>query len=981
MDADAEAAAAALPEGGGRRYPVLLIPGVCCSQMRATDQRTGRSEVAWFSPKVLPVPKMGAQFSKYIWGRPDPKTGRFVSHIDKYARVEPIQGFAGCDALLNHWILETIVFFRPSFRYGLYYRTFRQRLERLGYRVGQDLMVYTYDWRQSMCDPALLEEMHRLVTLMRERSGGLKVNVVAHSLGGMLVQAYMRHYPDWSDDIRRFVGLGIPYDGASANALSAYYNGFALGLPLIRRVVAKGLQATSTNTMYLCNAPRQLSRVTSCMFYKRWIGQSDAGGGDAAPEAGQGTPKGSQRSLWGQKSQKSLKSLRDQKAQRSQQCLKTAKDPASAAGTPDGPRSPGEGAEPSGEGKHTGSGSESLPFSLGLPSASTPGAGSTFGPTPDPTQPSTKSGEDSPLERSRRCSEGSEGAAVRETAADGCPEGKLSRRASKASSRLSSRRASREEAPQQSPLSPYSCVDAPAASLSLGPPESIVEECSASPAAETVEAVETAEAAGATLASRPASPGADPKAEALAERPPVLVVDCSRYRSCPSLPAVLVERINETPGLVAPEHLRDAFQRLVPGIKSSAIRKRSKDIRKRNVGSRDMDRLMHPDVKAHLPTAEELRSGAQGPRARDPRALQTPKVSKARLRRQAAQVRRNERRMTRLEKRERRKEVSGLSRSEREARRSAQDLAGVGAPLERVGSLQASACPRQDPRAKPAEKVLGFWRWEAVSMWPETSFKGFTVSKDVSRKFTASFSHPWFELVGGRLVLREDCPRREIVLQKKFPGPCSYWEFPDMLLIAEAIEILCQQEVEEIPKRLAASGSCSGRKRPKLVKPPRGLAEELCSEPRPWNCLAQAEAVAERSVYSTLESAYPKKSLDALLFEPHLPCWTETLEERSRPIYPPKPGSGFRYLGVIGSGNRTPIHVVYPKPVSRVRDVMDQEPISIWGDGDGTVLTNSAMADGFTDEFLLDRVVVTGPIHYFLVHDDAVWEHIWKALQ
>jgi len=930
--------------------------------MRAIDRRSGRTEVAWVSPKILPVPKMGAQFSKYIWGRPDPETGRFVSHIDKYAQVEPIPGFAGCDALLHHWILETIVFFKPSFRYGLYYRTFRERLERLGYRVGQDLMVYTYDWRQSMCDPGLLEDMHALITLMRERNGGRKVNVVAHSLGGMLVQSYMRHYPDWSDDVRRFVGLGIPYDGASANALSAYYNGFALDLPLIRRVVAKGLQATSTNTMYLCNAPRQLSRITSCVFYKRWINSQnsvDRGGAGSGGRVG---------------------------------CTRAAKA-GEAAGTVDSAMS-----------------ASSLACKEGFASdASVVSAGSaafadarqrfslasTLGPTPDPTQPSTKSGDESPSDRSRRYSDGS-------TSSEPQPA-----RAAMGMARSASAKGSESPLALPAPVIPAVEVNSPNPPDSLDPSDSpcpqarplsrysrvddspsddhtadlVVEECTPEP--------ETLLHGGEGLVPGPTSATVPPPPitpSALAPPPslplPVLQVDCSRYRrSCPSLPAVLVEKINSTPGLIAPEHLRDAFKRLLPGIKSSAISKRSKDLRKRNIGSRDMDLLMHPDVKAHLPTVEELRSEAQGPRARDAEVSPTHTVSKARLRRQAARVRRNERRLTRQERDERRREGRGLNRSEREARDSARALAGMGAPLE---SHSGGAQPLIQPahrRKAPATNPLGFWRWEAVSMWPQTSFKGFVVPKELSRRFTETFSHPWFDLVNGRPVLREDCPRRELVLKKQFPDSCSYWDYPDMVLIAEAIEILWQQGVEEIPKRLAAAPTRPGKKRPKLVKPPAGLAEELAAEPRPWNCISQAKTVSERSVYATLESAYPKRSLEALLFEPYLPYWAETLDERSRPIYPPKEGSGFKYLGIIGSGKRTPIHVVYQKPVSTVHELIDQEPTSIWGDGDGTVLTNSAMGDGFADEFVLDRVVVNGPIHYFLVHDDAVWKHIWRALQ
>lgn len=62
------------------------------------------------------------------------------------------------------------------------------------------------------------DELHSMVQRAHYITGK-KVVLVAHSLGGVLVETYMRLHPYFDDHVAKFVALAVPFDGAGAISL------------------------------------------------------------------------------------------------------------------------------------------------------------------------------------------------------------------------------------------------------------------------------------------------------------------------------------------------------------------------------------------------------------------------------------------------------------------------------------------------------------------------------------------------------------------------------------------------------------------------------------------------------------------------------------------------------------------------------------------------------------------------------------------
>ena len=48
---------------------------------------------------------------------------------------------------------------------------------------------------------------------------GKKVILIGHSLGGEVIDTYIRMHSDFNNDIEKFVALAVPFNGSSAKIL------------------------------------------------------------------------------------------------------------------------------------------------------------------------------------------------------------------------------------------------------------------------------------------------------------------------------------------------------------------------------------------------------------------------------------------------------------------------------------------------------------------------------------------------------------------------------------------------------------------------------------------------------------------------------------------------------------------------------------------------------------------------------------------
>lgn len=85
-----------------------------------------------------------------------------------------------------------------------------------GYKLGCTLFPAPYDWRISI-DDAAENYLEKVINYAKLKAGTGKVNIVAHSMGGLVARAYIQsdHYKD-KNDIEKLVMVGTPNNGPVA---------------------------------------------------------------------------------------------------------------------------------------------------------------------------------------------------------------------------------------------------------------------------------------------------------------------------------------------------------------------------------------------------------------------------------------------------------------------------------------------------------------------------------------------------------------------------------------------------------------------------------------------------------------------------------------------------------------------------------------------------------------------------------------------
>ncbi|MBI1833551.1 MAG: hypothetical protein HYR90_01870 [Candidatus Andersenbacteria bacterium] len=95
-----------------------------------------------------------------------------------------------------------------------WYDALIERLEAEGYEKDKDLFVVFYDWRQSNIESAV-EYLVPAINKALNMSGADKVDIVAHSMGGLVARAYVQSGPQYRNDVDQLIMLGTPNEGAS----------------------------------------------------------------------------------------------------------------------------------------------------------------------------------------------------------------------------------------------------------------------------------------------------------------------------------------------------------------------------------------------------------------------------------------------------------------------------------------------------------------------------------------------------------------------------------------------------------------------------------------------------------------------------------------------------------------------------------------------------------------------------------------------
>ena len=118
--------------------------------------------------------------------------------------------------------------------------TFRQA----GYVEGKDIFLFPYDWRYGVSEN-IVTQLKQKISEILSKTGSTAVDVVAHSMGGLIVKKYASENSS-STGISKAVFVGVPNMGAP-KAIKALLQGDSFGVPFLAdgemRKIAKNMPA------------------------------------------------------------------------------------------------------------------------------------------------------------------------------------------------------------------------------------------------------------------------------------------------------------------------------------------------------------------------------------------------------------------------------------------------------------------------------------------------------------------------------------------------------------------------------------------------------------------------------------------------------------------------------------------------------------------------------------------------------------------
>ncbi|XP_010536543.1 PREDICTED: lecithin-cholesterol acyltransferase-like 4 [Tarenaya hassleriana] len=197
--------------------PVLLVPGIAGSILNAVDHENGTEERVW-------VRIFGAdrEFRTKLWSKFDPSTGKTITLDPKTSIVVPEDraGLYAIDVLDPDMIIGAE---------GVYY--FHEMIVEMigwGFQEGKTLFGFGYDFRQSNRLQETMDHFAKKLESVYKASGEKKINVISHSMGGLLVKCFMSLHSDiFEKYVKNWIAVAAPFRGAPGYITSALLNGMS----------------------------------------------------------------------------------------------------------------------------------------------------------------------------------------------------------------------------------------------------------------------------------------------------------------------------------------------------------------------------------------------------------------------------------------------------------------------------------------------------------------------------------------------------------------------------------------------------------------------------------------------------------------------------------------------------------------------------------------------------------------------------------
>ncbi|XP_057471467.1 phospholipase A(1) LCAT3-like isoform X2 [Actinidia eriantha] len=187
--------------------PVLLVSGMGGSILQSKWKRFGLQTRVWVRLFLADL-----EFKQKLWSLYNPQTGYTESLDDSSEIVVPEDDYG----LYAIDILDPSIFVKVVHLTEVY--LFHDMIDMLigcGYKKGTTLFGYGYDFRQSIRIDKLINGLKEKLEIAYKASGERKVNIISHSMGGLLVMCFMSLHNDvFSKYVNKWICIACPFQGA-----------------------------------------------------------------------------------------------------------------------------------------------------------------------------------------------------------------------------------------------------------------------------------------------------------------------------------------------------------------------------------------------------------------------------------------------------------------------------------------------------------------------------------------------------------------------------------------------------------------------------------------------------------------------------------------------------------------------------------------------------------------------------------------------
>jgi pimeloyl-ACP methyl ester carboxylesterase len=211
--------------------PVILIPGIGGSRLEVEED--GKTSEIWLGLWDMGVGIRDPRHRRILSLEPVKKGSVNVQPRQPGIKVFPERSDDGGFRAIEWLSYPDLDVIKKQVEQ---YASMAKHLEKMGYKKNSTLFAMPYDWRYSNADNA--EYLKQKIDEALKWSEASQVQLVAHSMGGLLVRETLLSNVSYQKKVKRIIYMGTPFLG-SPRAYQAIKYGYNFGIPFLHEETGK----------------------------------------------------------------------------------------------------------------------------------------------------------------------------------------------------------------------------------------------------------------------------------------------------------------------------------------------------------------------------------------------------------------------------------------------------------------------------------------------------------------------------------------------------------------------------------------------------------------------------------------------------------------------------------------------------------------------------------------------------------------------